>query len=82
MTLAGLLPPLCDNGGMLVDGGYSTSVAYADENVVADYRSLVDNLPVSIIDLSQLSVLEISIGLDDVLSRGQCSNCRRRCRGM
>lgn len=22
MTLAGLLPPLCDNGSMLVDGGY------------------------------------------------------------
>lgn len=24
MTLVGLLPPLCDNGSMLVDGGYST----------------------------------------------------------
>lgn len=23
MTLVGLLPPLCDNGSMLVDGGYS-----------------------------------------------------------
>jgi len=23
MTLVGLLPPLCDNGGLLVDGGYS-----------------------------------------------------------
>jgi hypothetical protein len=23
MTLVGLLPPLCDNGQMLVDGGYS-----------------------------------------------------------
>jgi hypothetical protein len=22
MTLVGMLPPLCDNGGMLVDGGY------------------------------------------------------------
>lgn len=22
MTLVGLLPPLCENGGMLVDGGY------------------------------------------------------------
>jgi hypothetical protein len=22
MTLVGLLPPLCDNGNMLVDGGY------------------------------------------------------------
>lgn len=22
MTLVGLLPPLCDNGSMLVDGGY------------------------------------------------------------
>lgn len=24
MTLVGLLPPLCDNGQLLVDGGYST----------------------------------------------------------
>jgi lysophospholipid hydrolase len=23
ITLVGLLPPLCDNGSMLVDGGYS-----------------------------------------------------------
>ena len=23
MTLVGLVPPLCDNGSMLVDGGYS-----------------------------------------------------------
>ena len=23
MTLVGLLPPICDNGEMLVDGGYS-----------------------------------------------------------
>ena len=23
MTLIGLLPPLCENGNMLVDGGYS-----------------------------------------------------------
>lgn len=23
MTLVGLLPPMCDNGNMLVDGGYS-----------------------------------------------------------
>jgi lysophospholipid hydrolase len=23
MTLVGLLPPLCENGNMLVDGGYS-----------------------------------------------------------
>lgn len=26
MTLVGLLPPLCDNGNMLVDGGYSKSL--------------------------------------------------------
>ena len=25
MTLVGLLPPLCDNGNMLVDGGYRES---------------------------------------------------------
>jgi len=27
MTLAGLLPPLCDNGVLLMDGGYSTCFA-------------------------------------------------------
>ena len=25
MTLVGLLPPLCDNGNVLVDGGYGES---------------------------------------------------------
>ena len=39
MTLAGLLPPLCDNGGMLVDGGYSTSAAFVNQKMFADYRS-------------------------------------------
>jgi len=29
MTLVGLLPPLCDNGSMLVDGGYSTRLHLA-----------------------------------------------------
>ena len=28
MTLVGLLPPLCDRGNMLVDGGYSKSVPF------------------------------------------------------
>jgi predicted acylesterase/phospholipase RssA len=28
MTLVGLLPPLCDNGDMLVDGGYSKSANF------------------------------------------------------
>ena len=27
MTLVGLLPPLCDNGNLLVDGGYSRYIA-------------------------------------------------------
>ncbi len=26
MTLVGLLPPLCDNGHMLVDGGYGECI--------------------------------------------------------
>lgn len=30
MTLVGLLPPLCDNGNMLVDGGYSECLASSD----------------------------------------------------
>jgi predicted acylesterase/phospholipase RssA len=29
MTLVGLLPPLCDNGDMLVDGGYGELVVLA-----------------------------------------------------
>lgn len=28
MTLVGLLPPLCDNGSVLVDGGYSEFTAF------------------------------------------------------
>ena len=28
MTLVGLLPPLCDNGSMLVDGGYREYFGY------------------------------------------------------
>ena len=35
MTLVGLLPPLCDNGSMLVDGGYE----------IAPLTLSVDNLP-------------------------------------
>lgn len=27
MTLVGLLPPICDNGNMLVDGGYGESAS-------------------------------------------------------
>lgn len=48
MTLAGLLPPLCDNGGMLVDGGYSTlGVCLSIFFLFTDHVSTVDNLPVS-----------------------------------
>lgn len=28
MTLVGLLPPLCDNGNMLVDGGYGKFIKH------------------------------------------------------
>jgi hypothetical protein len=30
MTLIGLLPPLCENGNMLVDGGYSECHTHLD----------------------------------------------------
>lgn len=46
MTLAGLLPPLCDNGGVLVDGGYSMS---GNVNSLKNWSLImptVDNLPV------------------------------------
>jgi len=52
MTLAGLLPPLCDNGGMLVDGGYidnlpvSTMFSLGANAVIAvDVAGLDDNSP-------------------------------------
>jgi hypothetical protein len=32
MTLVGLLPPLCDNGKVLVDGGYSELSLTRHEN--------------------------------------------------
>ncbi|KZT08570.1 patatin-domain-containing protein [Laetiporus sulphureus 93-53] len=52
MTLVGLLPPLCDNGNMLVDGGYidnlpvSAMLAMGASAVIAsDVGSLDDNSP-------------------------------------
>ncbi|KAJ7103059.1 hypothetical protein B0H15DRAFT_810792 [Mycena belliarum] len=52
MTLVGLLPPLCNNGGMLVDGGYvdnlpvSTMFSMGASSVFAcDVGGLDDNTP-------------------------------------
>ncbi|KZT73215.1 patatin-domain-containing protein [Daedalea quercina L-15889] len=52
MTLVGLLPPLCDNGNMLVDGGYidnlpvATMMTMGASAVIAsDVGSLDDNSP-------------------------------------
>jgi lysophospholipid hydrolase len=53
MSLAGLLPPLCDDGSMLLDGGYidNLTVSYAVrtlgvETVFAvDVGSVDDNTP-------------------------------------
>ena len=54
MSLAGLLPPLCDEGSMLLDGGYidNLTVAHmkslgADVIFAVDVGSLDDNLPQS-----------------------------------
>ena len=44
MTLVGLLPPLCDNGSMLVDGGYSRWL-HSQPRFRADLFA-VDNLAV------------------------------------
>ena len=47
MTLVGLLPPLCDNGNMLVDGGYSECLASSNSaDLYSWHLRLVDNLPV------------------------------------
>ncbi|KAJ6623144.1 hypothetical protein B0H10DRAFT_1873583 [Mycena sp. CBHHK59/15] len=45
MTLVGLLPPLCNDGGMLVDGGYGKSQSHP-LNGNSNHFS-VDNLPVA-----------------------------------
>ncbi|THH33139.1 hypothetical protein EUX98_g1035 [Antrodiella citrinella] len=52
MTLVGLLPPLCENGNMLVDGGYidnlpvSTMMSMGASAVIAsDVGSIDDNSP-------------------------------------
>ncbi|KAH9837348.1 patatin-domain-containing protein [Rhodofomes roseus] len=52
MTLVGLLPPLCDNGNMLVDGGYidnlpvATMMSMGANAVIAsDVGSIDDNSP-------------------------------------
>lgn len=46
MTLVGLLPPLCDNGSMLVDGGYSEFSYHWCYKGLLSMLFLVDNLPV------------------------------------
>ena len=52
MSLAGLLPPLCDEGSMLLDGGYidNLTVAHmkslgADTIFAVDVGSLDDQTP-------------------------------------
>jgi len=52
MSLAGLLPPLCDEGNMLVDGGYVDNLTVArmkslgaDVIFAVDVGSLDDNTP-------------------------------------
>ncbi|KAF1947891.1 patatin-domain-containing protein [Clathrospora elynae] len=54
MSLAGLLPPLCDNGSMLLDGGYIDNLTVthmkslgADVIFAVDVGSLDDNAPQS-----------------------------------
>lgn len=49
MTLAGLLPPLCDNGNVLVDGGYGELLLFRIRNGMFFnncFLCTVDNLPV------------------------------------
>ncbi len=47
MTLVGLVPPLCDNGSMLVDGGYGEFALPHSSMRFLRSRCSVDNLPVS-----------------------------------
>ncbi|KAF2730823.1 lysophospholipase NTE1 [Polyplosphaeria fusca] len=54
MSLAGLLPPLCDNGNMLLDGGYIDNLTVthmkslgADVIFAVDVGSLDDDIPQS-----------------------------------
>lgn len=45
MTLVGLLPPICDNGNMLVDGGYRTLTLLAKPDPPADPSCLTSGQP-------------------------------------
>ncbi|KAF5352701.1 hypothetical protein D9756_005855 [Leucocoprinus leucothites] len=45
MTLVGLLPPLCDNGQLLVDGGYTMFSTGANTVFACDVGSIDDNSP-------------------------------------
>ena len=42
MTLIGLLPPLCENGNMLVDGGYSECYTHFDRTpILTTFKSII-----------------------------------------
>lgn len=62
MTLVGLLPPLSDNGDMLVDGGYRA--LRCSLTCTAAYRhSAVDNLPVpTMLSMGVNTVFAVDVG--------------------
>lgn len=67
MTLVGLLPPLSDNGDMLVDGGYCACrihslISHALLCLLGS-RSAVDNLPVpTMLAMGVNTVFAVDVG--------------------
>jgi hypothetical protein len=74
MTLVGLLPPLCDNGNLLVDGGYSKWMPNSYPSTLL-ISVAVDNLPVLSCSLVIRPALNGIPGINNVFSgrkRGLC----------
>lgn len=68
MSLAGLLPPLCDDGDMLVDGGYVDNLPVRLLHL-AD-RSLMDFQVSVMLSMGAASVFAVDVGsVDDTSPR-------------
>jgi len=62
MSLVGLVPPLSDNGRVLVDGGYGESIICL-ELIHSTHTFTVDNLPVStMMRLGASTVFAVDVG--------------------
>lgn len=69
MTLVGLLPPLCDNGNLLVDGGYRRYHTFQMTFLLIIPQSTTF---LSVQLLYTKTMLITQTGVIDVLYGGQC----------